>query len=81
MIPCKREYKLKKNAHGDLVKYKARLETKGNQVHDIDYFETLFSVVRNSSLRMLFTLATQNDLKTHHLDQWVSGGRSLYITT
>lgn len=69
IIPCKWVYKLKTDAHGNITRYKARLVIKGfNQVAGVDYNETFSPVVRHSSLRTLFALAAEMDLKMHHLD-------------
>lgn len=69
VIPCKWVYKLKTDAHGNIIKYKARLVAKGfNQVEGIDYTETFAPVVRQSSLRTLFALTAEMNLKMKHLD-------------
>ncbi|XP_073962727.1 UDP-galactose 4'-epimerase isoform X2 [Choristoneura fumiferana] len=69
IIPCKWVYKLKTDTHGNITRYKARLVIKGfNQVAGVDYHETFSPVIRHSSLRTLFALAAEMDLKMHHLD-------------
>lgn len=69
VIPCKWVYKLKMDADGNIMKYKARLVVKGfRQVEGVDYTETFAPVVRHSSLRTLFALAVEMDLKMRHLD-------------
>lgn len=69
IIPCKWVYKLKKDAYGNVTKYKARLVVKGyNQTQGVDYYETFAPVIRHSSLRTLFALAAELGLKMRHLD-------------
>lgn len=69
VIPCKWVYKLKKDAYGNVTKYKARLVVKGfNQVKGVDYEETFAPVIRHSSLRTLFALAAEMGLRMKHLD-------------
>lgn len=69
IIPCKWVYKVKTDEHGNITRYKARLVIKGfNQVEGVDYHETFSPVVRHSSLRTLFALAAEMDLKMHQFD-------------
>lgn len=51
------------------VRYRARLVAKGfTQVKGLDYNETFSPVVRYSTIRLLFALSVQLDLKINHLD-------------
>lgn len=69
VVPCKWVYKIKKDAHGNVIKYKARLVVKGfHQVKGVDYDETFAPVIRHSSLRTLFALAAEMGLRMKHLD-------------
>ena len=62
-------FKVKRDANGEIQRYKARLVAKGfSQVAGVDYSETFAPVIRHSSLRVLFALAVQNDLRMEHLD-------------
>jgi hypothetical protein len=62
-------YKLKKNAHGLIVKPKARLVAKGYvQKEGIDFEEVFAPVTRLDSVRLLLALATQEGWKVHHMD-------------
>ena len=55
-------YKSKKSANGEVERHKARLVALGyTQKHEQDYDETFSPVVRFASLRMVITLAVQND--------------------
>lgn len=69
VINCKWVYKIKKNQMGEITRYKARLVIKGcSQKPGIDYTETFAPVVRYTSLRFLFALATKYGLKCYQLD-------------
>ncbi|KAJ1530171.1 hypothetical protein ONE63_005102 [Megalurothrips usitatus] len=49
--------------------YRARLVTKGyTQTYGVDYFETFAPVVRRETLRILFSVAVNFNLKIAHLD-------------
>ena len=59
----------KKNANGEVERYKAHIVAKGfNQIYAIDYNETFAPVIKWSSIRILLTLATQSDLEVHQMD-------------
>ena len=69
-ISCKWIYKLKEGIL-DLQppRYKARLVAKGfTQREGIDYNEIFSSVVKQTSIRMLFSLVVQEDLEHEQLD-------------
>ena len=62
-------YKKKKDADGNLERYKARLVAQGyNQKYGEDYDETTSPVVRFESVRTLIGLAVKNGLYLHQLD-------------
>jgi hypothetical protein len=62
-------YKLKKDAHGSIVKHKARLVAKGYvQKEEIDFEEVFAPVAMLDSVRLLLALATQEGWKVHHMD-------------
>lgn len=68
-LKCKWVFKTKKNAHGTVVKHKARLVIKGcSQKKGIDYEETYSPVVRYTSIRYLLALAAEFDLDIDQLD-------------
>lgn len=52
-------YKVKKDADGNTSRYKARVAIGFTQKHGVDYEETFSPVIRYSTLRMLFALATE----------------------
>src|SRR3954470_17464440 len=68
-IGLKWVYKLKKDTQGAIVKYKARLVAKGYvQRQGVDYEEVFAPVARLETVRLLLTLAAQEDWKVHHMD-------------
>jgi hypothetical protein len=55
-------FKLKRNANGDIARYKERLVARGfTQEKGVDYHETFAPTVRVISIRTLFALAAYND--------------------
>lgn len=68
-IDCKWVYKTKLNPDGTIEKRKARLVAKGySQEYGVDYMDTYAPVVRQSSIRLVYALAVQNNLKLCQLD-------------
>jgi len=68
-INAKWIFKTKRNANGEIVRYKARLVVKGcTQKKGLEYEETYAPVIRYNSLRYLFGLAARYDLDIDHLD-------------
>ena len=62
-------FKLKKNPHGEVIRYKARLVVKGySQKKGVDYEEVFAPVVRFESIRALIALAALRRWMIHHLD-------------
>jgi hypothetical protein len=62
-------FKLKRNEHGAMVKYKARLVVKDYaQRRGIDYGEVFAPVARLDIVRLLIDLATHKGWEVHHLD-------------
>ncbi|KAJ1525556.1 hypothetical protein ONE63_010361 [Megalurothrips usitatus] len=69
VISSKWVFKLKTDASGTPVRYKARLVARGfNQQHGVDYFEVFSPTVSFSSFRLLLVLAVKNDWSIEHLD-------------
>lgn len=57
-------FKRKRDASGNISKYKARWVILGNhQIHGIDYHETYASVGVKESLNSLYALAASDDLE------------------
>jgi len=62
IIGCKWVFKIKRNAAGEIDKYKACLVAKGySQVQGVDYDETYAPVAQLSSLHTILAIAAQND--------------------
>ena len=69
IIGVKWVYKLKKNAKGELERYKARLVVKGySQWQGIDYDEVFALVARLETIRLLISLAAQNQWRIFQMD-------------
>lgn len=67
-ISLKWVYKVKQDENGTIVKYKARLVTKGYVQHPgINYEEAFTPVARLESVRLLLTIAAHYDWGVHHM--------------
>ena len=61
--------KVKRDADGNINRYKARLVTQGySQTQGVDYEEVFSPVARYSSIRTLLDLANAYDLGVHQMD-------------
>lgn len=61
--------RIKRDAAGNILKYKARLCVRGfTQQRGIDYKETFASVAKMASLRVLLALAAFGNWELHHMD-------------
>ncbi|XP_073046157.1 uncharacterized protein [Primulina eburnea] len=68
-IGCKWVFRRKYNTDGSLHTFKARLTTKGfRQKEGVDYFDTYAPIVRITSIRALFALASFYNLHVHQMD-------------
>ncbi|KAM2503789.1 hypothetical protein PS1_037777 [Malus domestica] len=68
-IRVKWVYKTKKNANGEVERYKARLMANGySQRVGIDYDEVFAPVARLETIRLLISLAAQNKWKIQQMD-------------
>ncbi|KAL7284387.1 hypothetical protein ACG7TL_001677 [Trametes sanguinea] len=68
-IGCKWVFRIKRDAAGHIIKYKARLIAQGfSQIPGVDYIETFAPVVRLETLRILLAIATLLDLDVHVVD-------------
>jgi hypothetical protein len=68
-LPIKYVFKIKTNKDGDVERYKTRCTAMGNlQDQHMDYEETFAPVVRQSSVRILLSVAAQNNFPVHQMD-------------
>ena len=69
VVGCKWVFKVKRNADGDLSRYKARLVAQGySQEAGQEYEEVFAPVARYSSIRSVLAIANQLDLEVHQMD-------------
>ncbi|KMQ86061.1 retrovirus-related pol polyprotein from transposon tnt 1-94 [Lasius niger] len=69
ILGCKWVFKLKHNEMGNVTKYKARLVAQGfSQKFGIDYDEVFAPVVRQTTIRMLLTIAGSKNWIVKHFD-------------
>ncbi|XP_074328236.1 uncharacterized protein LOC141666140 [Apium graveolens] len=68
-IGVKWDYKLKRDADGNVVKYKARLVPKGYvQKQGVDFEEVYDPIARLETVKLLLALAAKNQWEVHHMD-------------
>lgn len=68
-IGVKWVYKTKYKSNGEVDRFKARLVAKGyKQKPGIDYFEVFAPVSRLDTVRMIISIAAQNNWKLHQMD-------------
>ena len=87
IVDSKWVFWLKKNAKGEIVKWKARLVARGfTQVQGVDYFKTFAPVARLSSIRFILVVAARNnweinmfDFHSAYLNGVLSDGETFYM--
>lgn len=68
-IGLKWVYKVKKDSHGETIKYKARLVAKGYvQRQGVDFDEVFVLVAGMETVRLFIGLAAQEGRGIHHMD-------------
>jgi len=69
IVGCKWVFSLKKNHLGEIVRFKARLVAQGfSQIAGVDFGETYSPVIMKRSLRILITLAIENNWEMEQVD-------------
>jgi Reverse transcriptase (RNA-dependent DNA polymerase) len=69
LVTCKWVFKAKHDANGNIVRFKARLVTRGfSQAYGIDYFETYAPVAKLTTYRTIFALAALEQWEIHEID-------------
>ena len=69
VVSSKWLFKIKRDADGNPVRYKARFVARGfSQTPGVDYQDTFSPTVSHASVRLLFALAAKMDWITEHLD-------------
>uniref|UniRef100_A0A2N9EQH5 Reverse transcriptase Ty1/copia-type domain-containing protein n=1 Tax=Fagus sylvatica TaxID=28930 RepID=A0A2N9EQH5_FAGSY len=69
VIGCRWVYKIKRNTDGSVSRYKARLVAKGfHQQAEVDFDEMFSPVVKPPTVRIILSLATQNQRSLRQLD-------------
>ena len=69
IVSSKWVFKIKKNAAGEIDKYKARLVARGfTQIYGVDYYDTYAPVARLASLRLILAIAARNDWEIDVID-------------
>ncbi|PKU65522.1 Retrovirus-related Pol polyprotein from transposon TNT 1-94 [Dendrobium catenatum] len=69
ILGCKWTYRIKYHADGTIAKHKARLVAQGNhQEYGLDYTETFSPVAKLPTIRVLLTVALNNEWPVHQLD-------------
>jgi hypothetical protein len=69
VVGSKWVYRIKKNAAGQIEKYRARLVAQGfSQIPGVDYFDTFAPVAKTTSTRVILTFAARYGWPVHQMD-------------
>jgi len=69
LVGCRWVFRIKRDANGKILKYRARLVAQGfTQLYGIDFYETFAPVARLSSIRTVIALAGSEDWELHQMD-------------
>jgi hypothetical protein len=69
LVGSKWVFRVKKNAAGQVICFKARLVAQGfSQVPGVDYFDTFAPVAKLASIWTVLTMAARLDFKLHQID-------------
>src|SRR5579875_989961 len=68
-VGCKWVFKTKKDALGNVMRYKARLVARGfSQVEGVDFHETFAPVAKFTTIRCILAIGAAMDLEIHQMD-------------
>ena len=87
VVDSKWVFRLKKNAKGEVVKWKARLAARGfTQVQGVDYFEKFAPVARLASIQLILAVTARNnweismfDFHSAYLNGVLEDGETIYM--
>jgi hypothetical protein len=69
IVGCKWVFKVKKDAAGNVIHYKAHLVAQGfSQVPGMDYFDTYAPVAQLASIWAVLTITAFRDMEIHQID-------------
>ena len=69
IIGCRWTFVVKKDAAGNIIRYKARLVAQGfSQVQGIDFFDTYAPVAKMATIQTVLALAVRYDHEIHQVD-------------
>lgn len=69
VVGCKWIFRIKRNQHGHITQYKARLVARGfHQGEGLDYGDTFSLVVKRTTIRIVLSLAVSNRWSIRQLD-------------
>lgn len=69
LVGCKWVFRIKRDQHGTITQYKARLVARGfHQREGIDYGDTFSPVVKPATVRLVLSLAVSNNWNIRQLD-------------
>ena len=69
VVGSKWVFKAKRDASGNVVRYKAQLVTQGfSQIPSVDYFDTYAPVAKLASVRTVLTITNRHNFELHQVD-------------
>lgn len=69
LVKSKWVLRVKRDEHGNIIRFKARLVAKGySQIYGVDFDETFAPVAKWDSIRLILALTAINDWELHHYD-------------
>lgn len=69
VVSCRWVFHAKKDASGNVYRYRARLVARGfSQVPGVDFFDTYAPVAKTASIRTALAFAARHDFEVHQLD-------------